>query len=116
MGRLRLGGYESGSDFSPVSKSVIVLTLYFDPSGILPRVGSVSPIVGRSKIFLWVRSIPPTTGQSLSRIVPEGFRLWIGSGPPAYCHVFTIFSWKLGIMVVNDSAFQSWNHSVGPSF
>ena len=91
MGRLHLGGYESGSDISPLSKSVIVQTLDIDPNRILLGVGSV----------------PSTTGRSVSGILFKGFPLWAGSGPPACCYVFTIFSWKFGIVVVSDNAFQS---------
>ena len=75
MGRLRLGGYKSGSDFSPLSKSVITQTLNFDPNGILLGVEYIPPTTSRSRILLGVRSIPPTTGQSVSGIFSKGFRL-----------------------------------------
>ena len=65
MGQLRLEGYEDGSSFFLLFKSVMVPTLDFDPSGILLRVGYV----------------PPTVSQSFSRIFPKGFHFWIGSGP-----------------------------------
>ena len=105
MGWLHLGGYKSGSGFSPLSKSVIALTIIFDPSRILLQVGSVPPTMGRSGIFPEVKSVPTTTGQSVSRIFPILFHLWAGSGPQAYSRVFTIFSLKLGIVVVSDNAF-----------
>ena len=38
---------------------------------------------------------------------PNRILLRVGSVPPAYCRVFTIFFWKLGIMVVSDNTFQS---------
>ena len=95
-----LGGYDDGYDFSPRFKSVIMPTLDFDASGILLGVGSV----------------PSTAGQSVSRILSEGFRLWTGSGPPVYCCVFTILSWKLGIGAMSDITFRSWNHSIGSFF
>ena len=98
--RLHLRGYEGGFTFSPFFKLIIVLTLDVDPNGILLGVGS----------------IPLAAGQSVSQIFFERFRLWTGSGTPIYCRIFTIFSWKLGILVMSNSAFQSWNHSVGPSF
>ena len=100
MGQLHLGGYKSRFDFSSFSKSIMVLTLEFDPSGIL----------------LGVRSTSPTMGQSVSGVFPELFHLWAGSGPLAYYHVLSIFSWKLGIVFMSANAFQSWNHLVGPSF
>ena len=77
-----------------------------DPSKILLGVGSVPPIAGWSRILLGVRSIPLTTGRSISRFFSEGFLLWIGFGPPACYRFFTIFSWKLGIVAVSDSAFN----------
>ena len=85
------GAYEDGYDFSPFLDLVIALTLNFGPSGILLGVGFV----------------PPTTGQSVSRILSDGFHLWTGSSPPVCRRVLTIFSWKLGIMAMSDSAFQS---------
>ena len=77
--------------FFPLSKSIIVPTLDFDPSGILIGVGFV----------------PPTIGQSVSGIFFEGFRLLTGSGRPACCRVFTILFWNLGIVVVSNNVFQS---------
>ena len=110
-----LGGNEIGSNFFLFFRSVTV-PLDFRPNGILLRVGSVPSTTGRSRILLGFRSFPLTTGQSISGIFSEGFRLWTGFGPLA-CHcVFTIFSWKLGIVAVSYSVFKSWNHSVGPSF
>ena len=92
-------------------------TLDLDPSEILLRVGSIPLTMDQSWILLGVRSIIPTTGRSVLGVFFEGFRLWTGSGPPAYCRIFTIFfSYKLGIVAFNDSAFQSWNHSVGVLF
>ena len=69
-------GYKDGFALSPFFKSVIVLTLDIDPKGILIGVGSV----------------PPTAGQSVSRIFSERFRLWTGCGPLVRCRAFTIFS------------------------
>ena len=83
-------------DFPPFSKSVMVLTLDFDPNVILLGVGSV----------------PLTVSQSISGIFHEGFHLWTGSGPSVCCCVFTIFSWKLGIRVEIDNASRSLNHLV----
>ena len=84
--------------------------------GLILGVRFIPPTMGQSGIILGARSVPPTTGQSVSEVSFEGFRLWSGSGPPAYFRTFTIFSWKLGIVAVSNSAFQSWNHSVGLSF
>ena len=97
---LHLEGYEDGFDFSLFSKSVMVPTLDFNPSGILVGVGSV----------------PLTAGWSVSRIFFEGFHLWTVSGPSVYSRVFTIFFSKLGIRAVSDSISPSWNHLVRPSF
>ena len=97
MGRLCLEGYEHRCSFSPLSNSVMVPTLDFDLNG----------------IFLGVGSVPQIVSQSISKIFPEGFRLWTGSGPPVYCRVLTIFFWKLGIEAESDSASRSLNHLVG---
>ena len=78
--------------FPPFFRSVIVPTQDFGPNRILLGVGSIPPTTGQSRILLGVRFVPLTKGQSISEIFSEGFRLWTGSGPPTYCHVFTIFS------------------------
>ena len=84
--------------------------------GLLIGVGYIPPTMGRSGILLEARFVPLTTGRSISGVFSKEFRLWTGSGSPACYRAFTIFSWKLGIMAFNDNAFQSWNHSIGPSF
>ena len=91
MSQLHLRWYESGSNYYPLFKSFIESTLDFDPNDILHGVGSIPLTIGQSRILLKVRSVPPTTGRSVSGIFSEGFRLWIGSGPPACCLVFIIF-------------------------
>ena len=100
MGRLRVGEHEDGSNFSPFSKLVMVPTLDFVPRGIL----------------LGVMFVPPAAGWSTSEIFSEGFHLWTRFGPPVFCHVFTIFFWKLGVGAVSDNVSQSCNYSVGPFF
>ena len=80
---------------------------------LLLGVGSTPPTMGRSGILPWARFVPPTTGWSVSEVFSEGFCLWTGSGPPTCCRAFTIFLWKIGIMVVNDNPFQSQNYSIG---
>ena len=83
---------------------------------LLLGVGSVPPTMGRSGIFPGIGSVSLTKGRSVSGVFFDRFRPWTGSGPLACYRTFTIFSWKLCIVIVNDNAFQSWNHSVGPSF
>ena len=58
-------GYESRSNFPPLSKSIIVLTLDFNPSEILVRVGPILPTMGQSGILPRVWSIPLTPSQSV---------------------------------------------------
>ena len=85
-------------------------------SEILPGIGSILPTIGQNEILPGVGSVPLTMGQSVSGVFFEVFRLWTGFSPSAYCCAFTIFSWKLGIVAMNDNTFQSRNYSVEPSF
>ena len=85
--------------------------LDFDPSGILLGVPSTA---GWSGIFFEVRSIPPTTGRSVSEIFPERFRLWTRSSPLTYCHTFTIFFKKLGIISILELI--SWTLLLEPNY
>ena len=73
--------------------------------GFFLGVGSVPLTMSQSVILPGVEFVPPTTGRSISGVFFEGFRLWTGSAPLAFYNAFTIFSWKLGIMVVSDNAF-----------
>ena len=70
-----LGGNEGESKFSPLFKSVIMLTLEFGPNGIFLGVGSVPPTTGQSRILLGVRFVPLTTGRSISETFSKGFHL-----------------------------------------
>ena len=76
MGQLRLGGYKNECNLSPISKLIIVPTLDFDPSRILLGVVSIPLTMGWSGILPGVRSVPPTTGQSV--FSSKGFAFGLG--------------------------------------
>ena len=77
-GQLCHRGYESRSNFSPLSKSIIVLTLDFDPSEILVGVGPVLPTMGQSGILPGVWSIPLTPSQSVILLKVRSISLTTG--------------------------------------
>ena len=57
-----LGGMRVDLTFLPLSKSITVPTLDFDPTGILLGVRSIPPTTGWSGILPKVSSIPLSTG------------------------------------------------------
>ena len=81
--------------------------------GLLLRVGSIPLTIDQSGILPRVGYVPSTMGRSVFGVFFKGFCLGTRSSPPACYCAFTIFSWKLGIVVVSDNTFQYRNHSVG---